>query len=137
MGVFNILRESYESFSESCTQSVCKRVALEVAESDDNYLHLDSDEAYQRFGERLLKGENLGIRPSQHTVDVFKEHYVKQQINLLEKRDARNIELDRIYRDHGLTCQRCGELALPIIDTRRRYRCEGCGCQFVGAFHGY
>lgn len=36
----------------------------------------------------------------------------------------------------GLTCRRCGTLALPIPDSHNRYRCDRCGRQFVGARHG-
>lgn len=44
--------------------------------------------------------------------------------------------LERGKQELALTCRRCNKLAVPIIDTSNRYRCEGCGNQFAGARHG-
>lgn len=46
----------------------------------------------------------------------------------------RQLEVDR--QNLGLSCRRCGTLALPILDSQNRYRCDRCGRQFVGARHG-
>lgn len=48
------------------------------------------------------------------------------------EKTERALQRAQEVRDMGLACARCGELALPIVSTGDRYRCESCGCQFAG-----
>lgn len=40
------------------------------------------------------------------------------------------------YKNHSLSCNKCGGLAGPISGTKRNYRCP-CGHQFSGPLHPY
>lgn len=44
-------------------------------------------------------------------------------------------EIMKERKKMALTCRRCQNLAMPIPETRNRYRCEHCGNQFAAARH--
>ena len=48
--------------------------------------------------------------------------------------DIEQARLKKLYRNHSLSCNKCGGLAEPIAGTKRNYRCA-CGHQFAGANH--
>ena len=138
MGLFDFLKDCYNKIDEAETQRVCDKLSLEVAIADNNFLHYDANEACKKFFLPEMNTRSMGlIEPSEHEKDVFKELYAKHQAVLRKEYDKEYVELERIYRNHGITCNHCRKLALPITDTNRRYRCEGCGAQFVGSYHGY
>ena len=47
-----------------------------------------------------------------------------------ERKNARD------YKNHSVSCKKCGELAGPLPGTARNYRCS-CGHQFAGPNHPY
>lgn len=47
---------------------------------------------------------------------------------------ARRLATKRV-RNSSLTCNSCGRLAHPILDSGDKYRCVGCGRQFAGGRH--
>ena len=57
-----------------------------------------------------------------------------QRLRIQERKEARRAH-EQLMVDLSLTCRRCGKLARPVEATANRYRCEGCGKQFVGARH--
>lgn len=60
-------------------------------------------------------------------------HAVGKENDLKAAKLARE---NRAYKDHSITCRKCGELAGPIAGTYRNYRCR-CGRQFAGPRHPY
>ena len=65
---------------------------------------------------------------------VDKKVYDKNQ-ELLKK--IRDVLFEIKKEDFALTCNGCGNLAIPIQDTDNRYRCKNCRNQFAGARHRF
>lgn len=41
-------------------------------------------------------------------------------------------KMKKIIISQSLSCNRCHALAVPILETKNRYRCASCGRQFLG-----
>jgi hypothetical protein len=92
------------------------------------------------FGWQILGGIGIAIAVAWAISDRLARIKLQKMRTEWEEWEAEkeehNRNLVRMKQELALTCRRCGKLAVPIVDTGNRYRCENCGNQFAGASHG-